>query len=656
MFKRMNRQLSSFDIYTLVSEFQELTGSYIDKIYQLNKNELLIKINNVNKKLKENIFVRNGELFCVTRKNFDTPVKPTTFAMTLRKYLSNGKIKEITQHEFDRIVKFVISKKEGDYTLVIELFSNGNIILVDENGAIITAVIIKKWAHRTIKSREKYLPPPSQLNPFKLTFDKFSILLQKSEKDLVRTLAMDANLGGLYAEEICKRAKINKNSKIEDLDEKKIETIYAVFSDFLDLFKKRVFQPLIVKENNEVIDVLPFRFELYKNENVKFKKIENFNEGVQELIQVKKTVINQKDRIIEEKIERLERQKIQQLDMIKKLRQDIEKNREKGEVIYLNYKQCEELLENIKKFLKEEDKEEKIGEIQGQSIVREFDPLSNKLIVILQDKKGNNVNINLNFRLSVTKNAEKAYNDYKRSMEKLHGAEEALKTTETKIKQSLKEKYVRKTKIAEHIEREEKRFWFEKFRWFISSDGNIVIAGKDAKNNELVVKKYLKNTDRYAHADVHGASSCVIKSKDIHDNKMLISEKTLDEACQFAASFSKAWRQFHETQAYWVLPEQVSKTPESGEYLPKGSFIIRGKRNYCRCKLEVAIGDVLIDASRKIMCGPVYAVKKRAKRYVVLEPGDMKKNDVAKILARAFKVSVSMFGSAFSLTERAAVA
>ena len=53
----MQRQLSSFDIYVLVSELQKLKGSYIDKIYQLTRDELLIRIKNIQTKEKEYIYI-----------------------------------------------------------------------------------------------------------------------------------------------------------------------------------------------------------------------------------------------------------------------------------------------------------------------------------------------------------------------------------------------------------------------------------------------------------------------------------------------------------------------------------------------------------------------------------------------------------------------
>src|SRR5207247_7032551 len=92
---------------------------------------------------------------------------------------------------------------------------------------------------------------------------------------------------------------------------------------------------------------------------------------------------------------------------------------------------------------------------------------------------------------------------------------------------------------------------------------------------------------------------------------------------------------------YWVLPEQVSKQAESGEFLPRGAFVIRGKRNYIHdLPVRIAIGEVEIEGHRKIMGGPVSAVAARAKRHVVLAPGKQDREDVAKRLAVSFAVPI----------------
>ena len=161
----MERGLASFDIYVIVSELQDLIGCYVEKIYQLSRDEILLRVQQKTANQKESIFIRNGELLCLTQKQFDAPEKPSLFAMTLRKYLLNGKISEITQHEFDRIIKIKIGRKEGDYTLVCELFSKGNVILLNPEGRIIRPLIKQEWASRLIKSGEMYMPPPVSDKP-----------------------------------------------------------------------------------------------------------------------------------------------------------------------------------------------------------------------------------------------------------------------------------------------------------------------------------------------------------------------------------------------------------------------------------------------------------------------------------------------------------
>ncbi len=228
------------------------------------------------------------------------------------------------------------------------------------------------------------------------------------------------------------------------------------------------------------------------------------------------------------------------------------------------------------------------------------------------------------------------YEESKKIQEKLNGAIQALEQTTHELASLKDVKVVERKKKVNH----EKQWWFERFRWFISTEGNIIVAGRDAQTNDLVVKKYLSEGDRYAHADIHGAPSCIIKSKGLMDEKLPITEKTLQEACVFATSYSRAWNQFGEASAYWVLPEQVSKTPESGEFVPKGGFIIRGKRNYQRCKLEIAVGLIPLGDDERLMGGPLSAVAERAKKgYIILAPGSTKKSVIVHQLAKAFHVS-----------------
>ncbi len=260
----MQRGLASFDIYVIASELQDLRGCFVEKIYQLSRSEILLRVQKKTENQKESLFIRNGELICRTQQTFDAPEKPSLFAMTLRKYLLNGKISDITQHEFDRVILIKIDRKEGTYSLVCELFSKGNIILLDPDGRIIRPLIKQEWSARIIKSGQQYHPPPTQTNPFHLSESTFQEILSNSTKDLVRTLATTVNLSGLYAEELCVRAGVPKTLKTKEIEPEAISKLYQTLQDLLTSFQKENRHPMIVKKDNAIIDVLPFAFQSYQ--------------------------------------------------------------------------------------------------------------------------------------------------------------------------------------------------------------------------------------------------------------------------------------------------------------------------------------------------------------------------------------------------------
>jgi predicted ribosome quality control (RQC) complex YloA/Tae2 family protein len=632
----MERGLASFDIYVIVSELQDMIGGYIDKVIQSSRDEIILKIKNPQTNEKESLYIRNNELICRTKKQFNALLKPPSFTLTLRKHILNGRIQAITQHEFDRIVTITITKKEESFNLVVELFKNGNIILVNSDGVIIHSLITQRWAARTIKTHEVYQPPPSQKNPFTLDFETFQVLLKNSKQDLVRTLAVTLNLGGLYAEELCTRAHIDKNSDAKTLDQPTMERLYATLVSFLELFNNKDFHPVYVKEGQEIVGLLPFPFESYHDKEL--VPVEKYSESLDAFIQKKITKNDKKRDDHQKHIEKLQRQLQQQEQSIAEFNNQMKHKQHEGDVIYLHLNECQTILDDIGRVLKQKEKDEDTQRITKNPLVKQFDISSNILVVVLHDTEGNEVQVSLDFRKSAVDNAQQAYEDGKKFKEKIDGAEQAIQETKNII-QKVQSNPIKEDKAEEEHHDSGKRFWFEAYRWSISSEGNVIVAGRDARSNDTVVKKYLKDEDRYAHADVHGAASCVVKGEDIHGNKIPISEQTLQEACLFAACHSKAWKQYGEVQAYWVNPEQVSKTPESGDFLPKGAFIIRGKRNYCRCTMELAIGEITIDDSRKIMAGAESALSVHSQRYVVLQPGTMKPSSLARILAQAFKVS-----------------
>ncbi len=525
----MNRKLSSFDIYVIVSELQSLVGTHIEKIYQLTRDEFLMRIKQIETKEKHSLYIRNGDFLCVTEKNIETPQKPSTFAMTLRKYLQQGRIASITQHEFDRIITINIEKKEGIYALVIEFFSEGNIILVDPEGTIILPLIKQTWAHRSIRGREPYVPPPSQINPFTLSKKEFVEKIKESSTDIVRTLAVTINLSGPIAEEICIRADVDKKRKINDLNAETMAKIFDELSVFLHLFQEKTFRPVLVKKEGETIDVLPFPFTSYAD--VDYEHIPRVVDGLAQFID-RKPVERKKEGKTEKLLGKLQRQLMQQQEAIARLEQEIATKKQEGDLIYLHYQEIETLLAEITAVLEKKERGADINKINEYDLVKIFDPTENELIVLLKDTSNNIHDVKISFRKTVAENAEYAYAENKKLRSKLHGAQQSLMKSKEQVARA-KQQMQQEQQKEEHTPsvQKERQFWFERYRWFLSSDSNIVIGGKDAKTNDLVVKKYLKEGDRYAHADVQGAPSVIIKSKGVTDETQPISAKTHEEAC-----------------------------------------------------------------------------------------------------------------------------
>ncbi len=193
----------------------------------------------------------------------------------------------------------------------------------------------------------------------------------------------------------------------------------------------------------------------------------------------------------------------------------------------------------------------------------------------VEEREAKEMLVDIDLDLSAQANARSYYTQRKSAVVKeqktLDSHSVAMKSAEKKTKQTLKE-----VAAITNINKARKVFWFEKFFWFVSSENYLVVAGRDAQQNELLVKRYLRPGDVYVHADLHGASSVVIKNP----TQEPVPPKTLNEAGQMAVCYSAAWESKVVSSAWWVDASQVSKTAPSGEYLTVGSFMVRGKKNF----------------------------------------------------------------------------
>jgi predicted ribosome quality control (RQC) complex YloA/Tae2 family protein len=277
--------------------------------------------------------------------------------------------------------------------------------------------------------------------------------------------------------------------------------------------------------------------------------------------------------------------------------------------------------------------------LPGAQIYQKIDPKNAALIVEIEGEE-----ITLDIRLEATENAQQFFKDSKKAGSKVKGALLAIEK-HTSAKEVFQDTQDPILESSMKLFKKPKKHWYEKFRWFFSSNNLLIVAGRDQKTNDMLVGKHLEPTDLFMHAEIKGAPVTIIK-----EGVKKATKKTLHEAASFAASFSNAWKtNVGGLDVFYVKSDQVSKSPPSGQYLAKGSYIISGKRQIIKgAKLGLTLGYMLSseitlkstpDESKTaqrvlgyFIIGPEDAIKKRSKYYVHMIPGKLKSSDLAKHL------------------------
>ena len=627
------KPMSNVDIFTISDELNNLlSGARVDKSFQPTKDIVVMRFH-VPGTGRIDLVMQCGSRIHTSQYPLENPTTPPTFPMLLRKRIKGGHVESIKQHNFDRVVEIRV-KKDKYYTIIVELFDKGNIILLDDENNIILPLKRKHWSNRDISSKREYVFPEERgINPINISENEFTELFENnSDSDVVRTLARNG-LGSLYAEEVIARAneitEIDKNTVNNNLTEEQINGLYEGFKKLFDNLKNESIKPQIVKSDSKE-DVIPL--DLIKYDSFEKTYYNTFNEACDEFYSKKvNTDIKQiKENAWNKKVGKFEKRLKLQQETLDNFEKTIAESTLKGEVIYSNYTTIENII-NVVNTARDKDysfkeigktlKKAKKDGMEEAQIYESIDPLG----VLTLNIDGTTLNINP--KLTIPENAENYYEKSKKAKRKTKGALIAIENT----KKQLEEIKSKKDNAMENISVPKKRVkknlkWYEKLRWFVSSDDVLVVGGRDANSNESVVKKYLEPNDIYLHADIHGATSTAIKL-----NGHKLNDNLLKESGEFAASFSSAWSKgFTSQDVFWVHPDQVSKTPEAGEFLAKGSFVIRGHRNYIRgARLKLAVGIVDYEGKR-IMAGPIEALEKHSQNFVVLKPGFTKKEAIAK--------------------------
>ncbi|NLD57321.1 MAG: fibronectin-binding domain-containing protein, partial [Methanomicrobiales archaeon] len=515
--------MSGIGVRAMAAELNGKLPLWIDKVYQFDSRTLAIRLNGENK-AKYQLLIEAGRRAHLVNELPVPPKNPPQYAMLLRKYLSGGKVLAIRQHGLERILIFEIGKGTTTYQLIFELFDEGNVILTGADG-----MIIKPLRHHRFKERDVVPNVPYVMNPDDPTASQESLaaFLSADERDLVRALAVGCMLGGAYAEYICQKAGLEKSIPATSAD------AGALYSAISDLFSRVLEQPDPVISGNHCEPI-----QVAAGENV--RSFPTFSAALEAFYPITK---KEKKATARPFIPKEDRIRKHQEAAVRKFDATIKKTEETVAAIYENYSFIADLIAT----LDTASKKHSWQEIEKQ-VRRADNTAAKKILRFFPDEASVEIDIGRNAKIyvheGIEQNAGRYYDIIKKFKKKKEGALAAMAVTVTKKPQKRRE-FVPLKKL-----------WYHRFRWFITSDGIVVLGGRDAAQNEELVKKYLTGGDRFVHADVHGASVVIVKGK----------TERMDEVTQFAASYSGAWRSGHATaDVYSALPNQVSKTAESGE-------------------------------------------------------------------------------------------
>ncbi|MCI4317333.1 MAG: NFACT RNA binding domain-containing protein, partial [Thermoplasmata archaeon] len=226
---------------------------------------------------------------------------------------------------------------------------------------------------------------------------------------------------------------------------------------------------------------------------------------------------------------------------------------------------------------------------------------------------------------TVRASAQGLYEEAKRAQSKLSGAVAALADSDARLAQTATALLAVSSKATSEVAaRRRTPNWFERYRWFFTSEAILVIGGRDAASNDLLVRRYLNPGDRYVHADIHGAPSVIVKHPAPGEPEW--SAVTLHEAAQWAVAFSKAWRAgLASASAFAVEADQVSKSAASGEFVPRGAWVIHGTKEILKdLPTELGLGTVPDRGDTLWSVAPPRALEARGTLLYVLSPGPEK--------------------------------
>jgi predicted ribosome quality control (RQC) complex YloA/Tae2 family protein len=553
-------------------------------------------------------------------------VEENQFVKTLSKEIERARISSISQPGSERIflVHFV-NRDDKVRILIVEIFGKGNIILCDESMKILWILNRVDVRHRTLNTGSDYVLPPNRgEDVLHITVESMLVKTSPVPEDIEvgKWLGKSTSLPRKFVEEILFQSGINTKFT-NQLSNKDIEIIYKKTKEITDkvLDEKNHEPSVTIDKMGVAIDASPIS--MSKEANA--KKVETYMEAIDQVLSneilsigrsLKTEEEDKKILELEHDLEEQNKAKMSVISKSKSLRSVAH------ELMNLSSLGIQDMNDNSVKTLLEKN-ESKIVFENGLTY-----------LVLLNER--------IKLESSIPKFSSQLFS---RAKELERGAGNIDKASE-ELRSRIEKLQGQTQKIHEKIQFKalESKEWYERYRWFVTTDGYLVIGGRDASSNSAVIRKHMTDDDIVFHAEIHGSPFFLVKNARNQDNE---NTKFIEETAQATVSFSRAWKDgLSSGDAYWVFPNQIKKGAPTGQFLPKGSFVIEGKRNFCKgIELELSIGLVKIESRYTIVSGPLNAIKKRSLVFASLLPGGSDPMNLAKKIKSEFVRVISEFDS-----------
>ena len=654
--------MTSSDITLILSEFQDHIENYsIDNIYELN-DIIVLRVKGFAREFPRqvSIVIEPGKRIHLSEYQRTFPEVPSDKILTFRKFLKKAKISKCFQFGSDRIVVFEAYQQDTNrrFSLFCELFGKGNVILVEhleQEGKPFDRVVYALWYkimrdRRLLPGKEFIYPPIRGKSFLAITEQDLSDIPSELLQDqIVKVLVKNFGSSGEVIEEILSLVEIDKKTPASEI----IPSSSRQILHGIELFKEKKNQgpPLILfdkKEDEMGYTFLPFPYtSLTGEKTIEFK---SFNETADQFYSPNELSDSSGEGKIESnKIKQLTKQLQKQEEHIVDLKKDAEYKKYLGDKIYANAHLLEELFTTIKSANKKGMQWEEISErlqkgkekgIDSAKIFSELNYASKSIKVKLDE-----LDIDLDFTDSPFNIGNTYYEAAKKAERKIEPALTAVEETKKKIAEA--EELKSQAEIISKAKAVKKRVkkWYEAYHWTRSTNGFLIIAGRNLKENEQLAKRRMQQDDIFFHADVQGAPYTLLKKSESESEDMEPDEDDYLDAARLAGIYSKAWKAgLGSVDVYSAEPEQLSFSAPAGEFLPKGGIFIEGRRTFYKIEMKLFIGVSFDDTYAYLFAtGNEKVAKERTLIFTSINApshGGEKKSDIARKISNYFEKKV----------------